>query len=274
MFGGFSGGSRVNYVRLVQFQAPSTLVWSTLHAGDPLSKKAPHLRNAHSGICIANTSIFIFGGQDDENNKLGDVWEFNVQTKAWTKREVNGQFEGLPRSGHAAVSFASKMYVFGGIFEVTKEMNDLVLFDTKTNKFTILDQNGDNAESANYNARIEEQAKASLEGNNSPLQRRATISPNRRGTMGAGNSSPARKSMMGHSGSPNTSALAKSPSRKPNVSISTGTGGQGSAVDDRLLSSPTSVSMQNSFIIKNADESFDLYYQQMKRRRHQNAFNT
>jgi hypothetical protein len=27
------------------------------------------------------------------------------------------------------------------------------------------------------------------------------------------------------------------------------------------LSSPTSVSMQNSFIIKNADESFDQYYQ-------------
>jgi len=35
------------------------------------------------------------------------------------------------------------------------------------------------------------------------------------------------------------------------------------------LSSPTSVSMQNSFIIKNADESFDVYYQSMKKRKHQ-----
>ena len=33
------------------------------------------------------------------------------------------------------------------------------------------------------------------------------------------------------------------------------------------LSSPTSVSMQNSFIIKNADKSFDDYYQQMRKRK-------
>ena len=33
------------------------------------------------------------------------------------------------------------------------------------------------------------------------------------------------------------------------------------------LASPTSISMQNSFIIKNADESFDAYYQQMRKRK-------
>jgi len=38
--------------------------------------------------------------------------------------------------------------------------------------------------------------------------------------------------------------------------------------EDKRLSSPTSVTMKNSFIIKSADESFDAYYQQMKRRRH------
>jgi len=38
--------------------------------------------------------------------------------------------------------------------------------------------------------------------------------------------------------------------------------------DNERLSSPTSVSMQNSFIIKNADESFDVYYQSMKKRKH------
>jgi hypothetical protein len=35
------------------------------------------------------------------------------------------------------------------------------------------------------------------------------------------------------------------------------------------LQSPTSVTMQNSFIIKNADESFDVYFQQMKKRKNQ-----
>ena len=33
------------------------------------------------------------------------------------------------------------------------------------------------------------------------------------------------------------------------------------------LASPTSISMQNSFIIKNADSSFDAYYQQMRKRK-------
>lgn len=33
------------------------------------------------------------------------------------------------------------------------------------------------------------------------------------------------------------------------------------------LASPTSISMQNSFIIKNADESFDAYFHQMRRRK-------
>ena len=42
----------------------------------------------------------------------------------------------------------------------------------------------------------------------------------------------------------------------------------GNGGDEKGLSSPTSISMQTSFIIKNADESFDAYYQQMKRRRH------
>ena len=35
------------------------------------------------------------------------------------------------------------------------------------------------------------------------------------------------------------------------------------------LSSPTSVSMKNSFIIKNADASFDAYYGMMKKRKNQ-----
>lgn len=40
------------------------------------------------------------------------------------------------------------------------------------------------------------------------------------------------------------------------------------------LSSPTSVSMLNSFIIKNADESFEAYFQQMRRRKLGGAGNT
>ena len=38
---------------------------------------------------------------------------------------------------------------------------------------------------------------------------------------------------------------------------------------DRALLSPTSVTMQNSFLIQNADQSFDLYYNQHLKKRKQ-----
>ena len=34
-----------------------------------------------------------------------------------------------------------------------------------------------------------------------------------------------------------------------------------------MLTSPTSISMKNSFIIKNADHSFDVYHTQMKKKK-------
>ena len=50
------------------------------------------------------------------------------------------------RSGHAAVSFKDKMYIFGGILEVTKELNDLLVYDFKSQKLSVLDMKGEQVE--------------------------------------------------------------------------------------------------------------------------------
>jgi Galactose oxidase, central domain len=250
---------------------PNTLVWSTLKANsDKPSKTCPVERNAHSSVCH-NNNMFVFGGQDEDNNKLGDLWEFNIQTKAWAQVKYSGaQTEDIARSGHAAVAFGGKMFVFGGILEVTKELNDLLVYDFKTQKLSIHEQR-DGPDSLAYNSKLEETlAKASVnDGTHSPMGRGRTLtSPTRKGMAGM---SPNRRSTMGQQ-SPNTSALLKSPTKKgaAGQTTTTSAGDQkgASSGEDKGLSSPTSVSMQNSFIIKNADESFDLYYQQMKRRRH------
>lgn len=57
---------------------------------------------------------------------------------------------------------------------------------------------------------------------------------------------------------------AKSPSKRKTASKAEGATKE---KKESTLASPTSNSMQNSFIIKNADESFDAYYQIMKKRR-------
>ncbi len=191
---------------------------------------------------------------------MGDLWEFNLATKQWAK--IGASLPDHARSGHCAVSFGNKMYIFGGILEVTKELNDLLVYDFRTQKMSVLDKNGDPYEIPNFLPKLEE--RLSQDGGNSPLGRGKTYnSPGRKG-----NASPMKRTAMGN-GSPSASALAKSPTKKgagnASATISAVTTG---TAEDKGLSSPTSISMFNSFIIKNADESFDVYYQQMKRRRH------
>lgn len=56
-------------------------------------------------------------------------------------------------------------------------------------------------------------------------------------------------------------------SPKKKTVIATDAAATGEEKEKSQLSSPTSYSMQNSFIIKNADESFDVYYSKMRRRK-------
>ena len=44
---------------------------------------APLPRNSHTSV-IDGENLYILGGQDDENNKLDDLWQFNITTKTWT----------------------------------------------------------------------------------------------------------------------------------------------------------------------------------------------
>ena len=142
----------------------------------------------------------------------------------------------LARSGHVAVAFGGKMYVFGGILEVTKELNDLLVYDFKTQKMAVMDKNGDPYVIQNFN-KIEEGGSVKQVENNSPNTRTKNYgaSPTRKG----GNASPSKRGTMG-AGSPSSSMLAKSPTKKPSM---LGTSAQSNSQDDKGLSSPTSISM-------------------------------
>lgn len=125
------------------------------------------------------------------------------------------------------------MYIFGGILELTHELNDLVTFDFETKKFssnseTAHDEaNGLSATAGNAN---EHSPTATKKDSMSPMKRKAMV----------GSQSPARSPMKKRNASPQRTKKDEN---------------EGGNRDG--LSSPTSVSMQNSFIIKNADESFE-----------------
>lgn len=73
--------------------------------------------------------MYIFGGKDDDNNKLNDTWKFNFKTCIWTPIMCQEE-PPLPRSGHASQVYNERfMIVYGGIFFVTRELNDMHVFD-------------------------------------------------------------------------------------------------------------------------------------------------
>lgn len=92
----------------------------------------PEPRAAQSAI-IQNDLLIVFGGKDEENEKLNDVWAFNLKTHIWECYQARSQNETdvnpLPRSGHSASLYQNYMIIFGGILDVCKELDDMVIYD-------------------------------------------------------------------------------------------------------------------------------------------------
>lgn len=77
--------------------------------------------------------MYIFGGKNDENQKLNDTWKFHFSTNTWEEIKVSD--EPTPRSGHAACLFENYMIIYGGIFDICKELNDMHIFDMKAERW-------------------------------------------------------------------------------------------------------------------------------------------
>ena len=79
--------------------------------------------------------MLVFGGKGEDNYKLDDLWVFSFSTYCWD-RVAEGDFKPLPRSGHSASIYRDQyMIVFGGILDVTKELDDVVIYDLKAQKW-------------------------------------------------------------------------------------------------------------------------------------------
>ena len=95
---------------------PSSVAVNGEVLSDGSDKSGPVARASHSAS-IYGDKMYVFGGQDDDNNKLGDLWEFDMASSAW--RQLGGQdgeYTPIPRSGHTSVVSGDKLYIFGGIY--------------------------------------------------------------------------------------------------------------------------------------------------------------
>ena len=78
IFGGFVDGSRVNEC-FIGTKEGNTITWKEI-AKDTSPK--PDIRNSHSSVIIGGKA-YISGGQDDDNNKIDDMWELDLASETY-----------------------------------------------------------------------------------------------------------------------------------------------------------------------------------------------
>ena len=81
--------------------------------------------------------MYVFGGKNDDSEKLNDLWVYNIAEKRWVEIEASGNIP-FERSGHSSDIFDDHLVIFGGIWDVTKELNDLHLYNFSDNTWITL----------------------------------------------------------------------------------------------------------------------------------------
>ena len=96
----------------------------------------PIPRAGHSAV-IREGKMYVFGGKDDDNEKLKDFWCFDLESRIWTQLDCS-EASIASRSGHSASIYKDSMIIFGGIHEVTKELDDMAVYDFKKGEWNHL----------------------------------------------------------------------------------------------------------------------------------------
>lgn len=75
IFGGFVKGTRTNSVYAYNY---ASKIWTNLINDN--AREGPSQRAA-SSIVIYNNALYVFGGHDEDNEKVSDLWKFDIGTK-------------------------------------------------------------------------------------------------------------------------------------------------------------------------------------------------
>ena len=121
IFGGFQQGNRTNQTSVYNFTTNS---WENIELGP--GQPVPCARSGHTAS-IYGGNMYVFGGKDDSSEKLNDLWVYNISEKKWIEIIADGETP-FERSGHSSDVFGEYLVIFGGIWDVTKELNDMHLY--------------------------------------------------------------------------------------------------------------------------------------------------
>ena len=132
LFGGFRNGERSSEV--FSFDLQNT-TWTHIE-----TKGLGPCPRAGQTAVVYNESLVIFGGTETDNKRLNDTWILNLESFNWTP--LNKQFSSLisrpiSRSGATACLYNNHlMVIFGGIHDVTKELDDVCVLNLETHTWS------------------------------------------------------------------------------------------------------------------------------------------
>lgn len=127
IFGGFMSGARSNSIYRMDL---SNLTWDSPN----IASDKPCPRAGHSAVSY-KSYMYIYGGCNEENDRLNDIWRLNLHKYEWEQVQFKDEIP-VGRSGHSCVVYHDTMIVFGGMKDLIKETNDMYTLDLKSSTWT------------------------------------------------------------------------------------------------------------------------------------------
>lgn len=116
-------------------------------------KNIPGPRSGFSACLASDVKFYLFGGSGENNVKYNDLWEFDGTQ--WIElnpgcpvgiKEEGASTLPLQKSGHQIQIYKNRhLLLFGGIHEVTYEMNDFKVYDLVKQCWNTIDEENKNA---------------------------------------------------------------------------------------------------------------------------------
>lgn len=102
IFGGYVNGDKSNDL----WKYDVTLErWTCLEAGDfklephkQNHKKYPPPRIGARMVCIDEKTLYVHNGHDNDNEKLHDIWKFDLTSNAWSEIQQKGEVPHVSKS--------------------------------------------------------------------------------------------------------------------------------------------------------------------------------
>eukprot|EP00871_Galdieria_phlegrea_P005798 jgi/Galph1/705/GphlegSOOS_G5532.1 len=109
--------------------------WCTLFSGDRGGVLKPEPRR-HATMVFHGKSLYVFGGFNDKDEVLGDLWSFDLLRREWYQITPQpGAHWPVARAEHSAVVDKDRMIVFGG-YDGRKKLGDTAVLSFSTFQWT------------------------------------------------------------------------------------------------------------------------------------------